>query len=267
MRVTELGVTYFRELPTLAQDAGVDFQYVRVGNWLEPDLARQAKGQFPGKELLYHHNRNIRVRESEVESFIATLQKWHQLTSCPWLSAHLDYHTDEEIQAILAKVRRPSSCDIEEATQLMCQAARAVQAHLPVPLLLENVQHWPLVETDLTATPAFIGRVLDQVHGSLLLDIAHARISAAIMHCGVHSYLEELPLHRVIEIHVSSPRYRNGEWHNCHEVLQKEDYAILKWLLDRIRPRVVTLEYWKDLHQVRDQILRLNELISQAKAA
>jgi hypothetical protein len=46
-----------------------------VGNWFEPDIAHQATTQFPGKKSLYHDNGNIRVHESETQSFIATLQK------------------------------------------------------------------------------------------------------------------------------------------------------------------------------------------------
>jgi hypothetical protein len=38
---------------------------------------------------------------------------------------------------------------------------------------------------------------------------------------------------------------------------------LLEWLLRRTSPRAVTLEYWKDSAQARDQILRLNELIAQ----
>lgn len=267
MPVTELGVTYFPALATLAQDAEVGFQYVRVGNWFEPEIAHQALTRFPGKKFLYHHNGNIRVHESETQSFIATLRKWHQHTGCPWLSAHLDYHSDKEIQAILFEGRRPYCYDMEQAIELMCQAVEAVQVHLPVPLLLENMQHWPLLETDLTAMPEFIRRVLDQLRGGLLLDTAHARITAAILGCDVHTYLEELPLHRIIEVHVSSPRYRNGEWDNCHEVLQEADYTLLEWLLEKTTPRVITLEYWKEPDRAREQVLHLNKLIGQVKAA
>jgi len=80
----------------------------------------------------------------------------------------------------------------------------------------------------------------------------------------VYAYLEELPLDRVVEIHVSGPRFENGWWHDYHDTLQTEDYALLEWVLRRSTPRVVTLEYWKDIAQVREQLLRLSRLIAQA---
>jgi hypothetical protein len=56
-------------------------------------------------------------------------------------------------------------------------------------------------------------------------------------------------------------------WNNCHGVLQEEDCALLEWLLEQIATKVITLEYWKDTEQARVQILRLNRLIGQVKAA
>jgi uncharacterized protein (UPF0276 family) len=110
-------------------------------------------------------------------------------------------------------------------------------------------------------------RVLEETESSLLLDTAHARITAAILNRSVQSYLEEFPLDRIVEIHVSSPRLEQGQWVNCHETLQNTDYALLEWLLERVTPKVITLEYWMDAVQAREQILRLDQLIAQFNAA
>jgi uncharacterized protein (UPF0276 family) len=259
----ELSVTYFPELLTLSQQAEVDFQYVRLGNWVELGTAREVIAPFPDKKFLYHHNANLRVSDSKPQALITTLQAWQQLTDCPWLSAHLDHHTDREIHAVLVEGKRPPRYDAEQAFDLICQAAQSVQAQLPVPLLLENVEHWPLPEIDVTVMPEFIGRVVEQTGCDLLLDTAHARVTAARLGCDVRSYLGELPLNRAVEMHVSSPRFENGQWVDCHETLVQEDYALLEWLLHRTAPRVITLEYCKDPGQVQEQISHLNQLITQ----
>jgi len=111
--------------------------------------------------------------------------------------------------------------------------------------------------------PDFIGRVLEETQCGLLLDIPHACITAATLDRDVRSYLEEFPLDRTIEVHVSGVRCENGQWAGSHEPLQDEDYALLEWLLQRSAPRAVTLEYWKDPAQAHDQILHLNKLIAQ----
>jgi uncharacterized protein (UPF0276 family) len=263
---TELSVTYFTKLLALAQKLETNFQYVRLGNWLEQRTIHRALAQFPDKKFLYHYNGNIRASESETQTLISNLQDWQRQTNCPWLSAHLDYHTQEEIDELFREDRRPQRYDAEQAFELLCRATQTVKAYLSVPLLLENMQHWHLPEIDIAVTPDFIRRVLEETQCGLLLDLAHARITAAILACDVQSYLEEFPLEQIVEIHVSSPRYENKHWVNSHETLQEEDYALLEWLLRRTTPRAVTLEYWKNAAQAQKQILCLNRLINRVSA-
>jgi uncharacterized protein (UPF0276 family) len=263
----ELGVTYFGQLAALAQDSQIDFQYVRLGNWLDRKAGDQAIESFPDKKFLYHHNGNIRASEPETQALVAAFQDWQRQTNCPWLSAHLDHHTDDEINSLLREGTRPPRYEAEQALELICCAIQSMQAHLPVPLLLENVEHWPLPEADLAVAPAFVTRVLEETQSGLQLDTAHARITAALLNRPVRSYLEELPLERTVEIHVSSPRCKDGQWVNCHEAMQEKDYAVLEWLLQRLTPKVVTLEYWREVTQARQQILRLDRLMAQLNGA
>ena len=149
---------------------------------------------------------------------------------------------------------------------MVCLIAHTVADRLTVPLLLENVEHWPLPELDIAVTPGFIGRVLDETGCGFLLDTAHAKVTAHRLKRDVCSYVEELPLHKVVEIHVCGTTFNGERVIDSHEPLQDEDYGLLAWLLQRSAPRVVTLEYARDAHQVPAQIVRLNEIIAQANA-
>lgn len=260
--MTKLSATCFAGLEALAREPDICLQYVRFGDWLDSETIRQAIPLFPGQEFLYHHNGSLRASEPETRALVAALRDRQQCTQCPWLSAHLDQHTDEEIHALIYEGQRPPRYDAGQAFELLCRAVKIVQAQLAVPLLLENMQHWPLPEIDIAVTPDFIRRVLDAIGCDLLLDTAHARISAAALGCDVQSYLSQFPLDRTVEIHVSSPRREKGEWVNCHEALQEEDYALLEWLLQRTAPEAVTLEYWRNPAQAREQMLHLARLIA-----
>ncbi len=170
----ELSVTYFDQLPALAQDSEIGFQYVRLGNWLDKKTGYQAIDSFHDKKFLYHHNGNIRASEPETQALITAFQDWQRQTNCPWLSAHLDYHIDDEINLLLREGQRPPHYDAEQALELICHAIQTMQTHLPVPLLLENMQHWHLPEVDIAVTPVFMTRVLEETQSGLLLDTAHA---------------------------------------------------------------------------------------------
>lgn len=257
----ELGVSSSVEAAALLTDPEISFQHLTVGPRLERPALLEHMALFPGKGFLYHHGANIRSTENRLPALIATLQDRQRLTGCPWLSAHLDYHTEEEIQVVLAGGQQPPPYDEEEALDLLCQAVETLQAQLPVPLLLENMPAWPLPDRDPVVMPDFVGRVLAQTGCGLLVDLAHARVTAAGMGCDAQSYLEALPLDRVVEIHVSGPRYEAGRLMDAHEPLQEQDYDLLVWLLQRARPRAVTLEYWRDRIQLREQLLRLQQTL------
>ena len=255
----ELGVNYYTELPLLAEDPEVAFQYIKVGDTGEEHV-REALSRLPGKAILYHCGTLVRSKRGEVDALVAALRAEQSRTASPWLSAHLDCYTREEARAYL-QGGRPLPCyTAEEGFDLICGAVQAIEPHLPVPLLLENMPQWPTPDRDPATSPAFITRVLEETQCGMLLDLAHVRVSAANLGRDVHAYAEELPLERVVEIHVSGPRRMSEWWHDSHDTMVDEDYALLEWVLRRVTPKVVTLEYWKNPGQVREQLLRLAEL-------
>jgi uncharacterized protein (UPF0276 family) len=143
---------------------------------------------------------------------------------------------------------------------------RRIQPHMPVPLLLENVPHWPLPEPDVGVTPDFIRDVLDETGCDFLLDTAHAVVSAHAFGIDPRAYIAALPLERLVEVHVSGPRMRDGRMVDSHEPLDDDDLDLLSWLLARCAPRVVTLEYARDVTVFPDQILRLKRVLDAAPA-
>ena len=258
----ELGVNYFTELPLLAEDPSVVFQYVKVGDNGEERVS-QALSYLPSKTILYHCDTLVRSDPAELESLASVLCAEQKRTGSPWLSAHLDCYTREEAHAYLQRGQRLPYCTEREGLDLICRAVEGIKPHLPVPLLLENMPQWPTPEWDPATSPAFITRVLDETHCGLLLDLAHVRVSAANLGRKVHAYAEELPLDRVVEIHVSGPRREDRWWHDSHETMVDEDYALLAWVLERARPRAVTLEYYFEREPLEMQLRRLRAMLGE----
>ncbi len=259
--MTALSVTYSEHLIDLAQNPTVDWQYVRLGNWLDQELVDRAFAQFPEGMFLYHHNGNIPHDKDDRQDFVNYLRGWQRRTCSPWMSLHLDYHTSEEIGQIIRGERQPLLYETEKAFDLLRDSVQQVQAQIDVPLLLENMPSWPQPWPCPEADPGFIVRLLEATDCGFLLDTAHARMAAGTFGQDIYAYLAALPLDCVVEIHVSSPRYRENTWHSSHEVLEEQDYAILRWLLERTAPQAITLEYWQDREQIKDQLTQLGRLI------
>ena len=93
--------------------------------------------------------------------------------------------------------------------------------------------------------PNFISKFVTKSDVFLVLDLAHAAISAHNLGMGTLNYLAELPLGRVIEIHLSRPSIRNGTWLDSHlEPLEKE-FRLLEYVLKHAKPEYITVEYYE----------------------
>jgi len=134
-------------------------------------------------------------------------------------------------------------------------------------VILENTDPLPFDGYDFEVQTERITRVLEGADCGFLLDIGHARVSAAALRVDVVDYLSDLPLHRVVQVHVSGPRMRDGRLVDAHESLQETDYALLDFVLERTRPQVVTLEYIRKREALQEQLCRLRGILDAHNAS
>jgi uncharacterized protein (UPF0276 family) len=146
------------------------------------------------------------------------------------------------------------------ATSCRTQTKKLARA-IRVPVLLENTELLPFEGYDFEVRSERIAEVLQRADCGFVLDIGHARVSAAALGMNVHDYLDRLPLDRVVQIHVSGPRVRNGRLADVHEPLQEIDYTLLDFVLARTHPRVVTLEYIRERGALRAQLFCIRDIL------
>jgi uncharacterized protein (UPF0276 family) len=56
---------------------------------------------------------------------------------------------------------------------------------------------------------------------------------------------------------------RDGRLVDVHEPLRETDYELLESVLDRTQPQVITLEYTREQNALRQQLLRLRDMLDQ----
>jgi uncharacterized protein (UPF0276 family) len=180
----------------------------------------------------------------------------------PWVSAHLDLGSPWLAYQWTLFPVIPRSLAVRWAVRTF----RRWVARSPVPVLAENMPRWGHVAHPYLIDPEFITQVVKEAGCRLLLDLAHARVSASTRREPARDYIGRLPLDRVDEIHLSGPRPLEGSSQlvDAHRALQEEDYALLAWVLGVTRPFVVTLEYSRDRALLQEQLLRLRSLLDQA---
>jgi uncharacterized protein (UPF0276 family) len=96
--------------------------------------------------------------------------------------------------------------------------------------------------------PAVIQQVLAETGCGLLLDIAHARISAYYLGIDERSYMEALPVHRIREMHFTGVQTLNGHLQD-HLAAIPADWQALDWVIENIcsgkwpKPWMLAFEY------------------------
>ncbi|MDR1035112.1 MAG: DUF692 family protein [Deltaproteobacteria bacterium] len=134
------------------------------------------------------------------------------------------------------------------------------------PVAFENYNFYPTGLYSKICDPDFMAEFLDRFGAGLVLDLAHAAISACNMGFETERYLERLPLDRTVEIHVSRP-YLPAEpgrlGVDTHECPEDREWEWLRFVMERVanagaRP-LVLIEYYKDLRVLVTAMRRLAE--------
>jgi uncharacterized protein (UPF0276 family) len=228
--------------------------------------ADEAAAHFAGRTLLLHNS----VWDTSLahptafarDDLIALTRRLLRVTGAPVLSAHLGFAAADVAYADGAMQARSPALDPDLLFERTCASIRGFAAALPVPLILENLDLGPTAAYRHVCRAEFITAVLEATDSGLLLDLAHARVTAARLGMSVDDYLGALPLGRVWQLHLSGPRPNAaGTLDDAHEVLCDADYELLARVIAWTHPAAITLEYHRDRAALVRQVERLQARI------
>lgn len=245
----ELAVNYSDKLMTLLdQNPGLPVDYIKVPTIPFPDCWPQFDRGKTRRKLLPHPSQpGIMAlgRTNPNEQFNPIMvQEILQQTNPPYLSTHVEARVDyfpeyreyqhqnhPRIQGVLR--------------EHFLKAFTRVKETINVPLVIENFPYytwWRHFKTG--SEPQFLKELCERGDCGFLLDIAHARCSAWHFKMNVKDYLDALPLHRLREIHLAGTQVRPSEGlRDTHTVIDETDYEMLRYLLKKSDPRIITIEY------------------------
>jgi uncharacterized protein (UPF0276 family) len=247
-------------LISLIESGDVSLDMIEVGPWYTVDSICESKQKNPDFQFLYHGSNQITGMGFKPRT-IPHIRSYIECTQSPWVSMHISlllpgvWLMYQRLGLIMPTL--PIKWSIGLYRRKVSRLKRAIK----VPLILENMPGLPFPGYDQESNPDTIRRILDAGGCDFLLDIAHARVAADIQNIDVYSYLAALPLYHVIQLHISGPRVHDGKLYDEHEVLQDEDYKILEWVLTQTKPKVLTLEYFRERNALSDQLKRLRSII------
>lgn len=208
-----------------------------------PDLIAEAQPQRP---VAVHFNlkagsgKRIRVDWDQVASLL-------DQTDTPFVNVHLETKVDDLPEAPIETTEPRYR---EQIAEWMLADLRQVTRHFGAErVIAENVPYRPGGKVLRPCVePEVICEVIQTAGCGLLLDIAHARISASYLDMGVSEYISSLPVDRLRELHFSGVNDLDG-WLQDHMPALEQDWSALRNALDQIqsgawpRPWLIAFEY------------------------
>lgn len=256
-----LGCSWFDELDNYPDILG-SLDFVQVSGWqLTDDFER------PHERIVLHNldqDWSMAAVDAIYPGWPERLRWAIQLTRTPWFSMHLGFASE---QVRFDNHMLPVSEPLErgELMARLVEVTNEARLHCPLQVLLENLDYCPEGAYEHVCDPSFIAEVVGMTGSGLLFDTAHWRVSGSWLGYDPIDALELMPMERVVELHVSSPRPfddGSGKLDDCHEAMGDDDYRLLDAVLERSNPRAVTLEYSRDPDRMREHIARLRSILA-----
>lgn len=253
----KLAVNFSQALVSLLEDEpDLPVDYIKAPTIPFPECWRQFEAGEKYRRILPHPAQTgvlaLGHPQAELRFNREIVAEIIRRTNPPYLSTHLEATVDffpeyKDLQHQINPV-------VEEAlTAHFLRTIEQVKQEIGLPLVLENFPYYSFwVHYKLCADPQFITRICLEGDCGFLLDLAHARCSAWSFQTDLRTYLNELPLDRVKEVHLAGVWTRAEGVIDTHTKLEEDDYVVLRYVLTKTDPEIITIEYGGMPDQIRN---------------
>lgn len=236
--------------------------YVELPAWLLPSF-----DELPHQNIILHNldkDWSLANEDALDAEWDARLAEALERTRSPWFSVHLGFASEVvRFDGHMLPVSQPLERD--GLLERVLSNLRRARELCPVPLLVENLDYCPEGAYEHVCDPDFTREVVEEVDCGFLLDIGHMQVTSSWFGIGPTAMLAALPLERVTEIHITSPRQipvdPQRRLDDSHERLLERDFDLLRVALDRCKPAAITLEYTRDADSLCAQLKELRAFL------
>jgi uncharacterized protein len=260
------GLGYRREIGSWILDAGDRIDVLEVVTeqftWAEDELAALV-GRFP----VIPHGVGLSIGTAGPLDweYLRSVKRVSDITGAPYYSEHL-------------AVTRAPGIDIghlspvwftNEVLRAVIDNVHAVQDFLGKPLVLENISYLFDIPNATMTQAEFFHRLVDATGCGLLLDVANVNVNAQNHRFDPVEFLDSMPLHAVVQIHMAGGFWRDGIYFDGHsEPVDEATWQLLEVLLERVPIRISIVErdanFPDELAPLLDDVDRIRRAISAA---
>jgi uncharacterized protein (UPF0276 family) len=199
--------------------------------------------------------------------YLRSVKRVSDITGAPYYSEHL-------------AVTRAPGIDIghlspvwftNEVLRAVIDNVHAVQDFLGKPLVLENISYLFDIPNATMTQAEFFHRLVDATGCGLLLDVANVNVNAQNHRFDPVEFLDSMPLHAVVQIHMAGGFWSDGIYFDGHsEPVDEATWQLLDVLLERVPIRISIVErdanFPDELTPLLDDVDRIRRAISAARA-
>jgi uncharacterized protein len=265
----KFALNYSPQAVELLKAGEIEIDLFKCPDW--EDLVPLAQAHCPAYVHFAFQAGTRRVEAAEMDA----AQRWRERTGTPYINTH--------ITPVYSQLANPE--DREEVVACVLQDVMPMVERFGADhVIAENIPYPERRATDkpyLSADAEVITRVIETANCGLLLDLGHARRTSEYLAIDPRRYIQQLPVHRLREVHVTGLGYHPDDGRrNDHLPMMEEDWLLLEWALGCIQrgewstPWVVSCEYggvgpffgrFSDIDVIRAQIPRMAEMVKSAQ--
>ena len=158
---------------------------------------------------------------------------------CEWFSEHIAITNVDglEIRALM-----PVEFN-EESIERIVRKNRQIMALTKKPFLLENITYYYSMPNSQLNEAYFIKEIIERSDCGLLLDINNLYVNSMNHHYNPYDFLNQLPLERVIEVHLAGCDYMHNMLVDTHaSSVRKEVLALFQYVCQKTSINGVVIE-------------------------
>ncbi len=221
-----------------------------------------ARDKFP----LVTHGVSLSIGSTDElsQEYIGGMKRFLDLINAPFWSDHLCFSSVEG-SYMHYLLPLPHS---KEAVEHIAARIKKAQAIVGRPFLLENISYYMNVPETAMTEWQFLSEVVESADCGLLLDVNNIYVNSVNHGFDPYVYLDNIPLERVVQIHVAGHSLRDDVIIDTHgNAVIEPVFALLEYVLKRTNVKAVMLERDQNYPEFQDLLNELARIRAIAESA
>jgi uncharacterized protein (UPF0276 family) len=180
--------------------------------------------------------------------------------NCRWFSEHLSFTQYRDVDTGQLQPVQFSEWNL----RFLARKIRKMSRIFGRPVLIENSAYYYTIPGSTLGEAEFIARLLAEAQCGLLLDVNNLYANALNHNYDPHRFIDCMPTHAVVEIHVAGGEMRGGVYIDTHgHPVNDNVLELLEYAVTTKRPNGVVLEREKNfppIGQILEEVRTLKEI-------